>query len=196
MNNKDDMGMDYNDKVYMDDELQQKKKKRTKIWFIVLIVAAVVFVGASLAAGILNMERPQTFSIRGAKITLTNKFKVDEETKDDCYIFLTDEYAACEFFVADPVEIKTVEAAKDYYKNLYDLKNVQFYNRDGLSYFTCTEDVEEGYVLSNVIFLFDKDGVIYIAWFSTPEENYGDYKEKFEEWAKTATVYGFFETVF
>ena len=130
MNGNNDTGFDYNGGIYEDDELRQKKKKKTKVLFIVLIVAAVVFVGASLAAGILNRERPQTFEITGLQITLTNKFQIEKETQGDYYLYLESNYVACEIFAADPIDIKNMEEAKDFYKREFDLKYVQLYKKD------------------------------------------------------------------
>ena len=188
MNNKDEMGMDYNDKVYMDDELQQKKKKKTKIWFIVLIVAAVVFVGASLAAGILNMERPKTFKITGLQITLTNKFEIEKETQSDYYLYLESDYVLCEIFAADPIDIKTMEEAKDFYKREFNLKDVQLYKKDGLTYFTCSEDYDDGETLSSAVFMYEHNGYVYMVWFAAYPENMEDFLPQFREWAQTVVL--------
>ena len=188
MNGNNDTGFDYNGGIYEDDELRQKKKKKTKVLFIVLIVAAVVFVGASLAAGILNRERPQTFEITGLQITLTNKFQIEKETQGDYYLYLESNYVACEIFAADPIDIKNMEEAKDFYKREFDLKDVQLYKKDGLTYFTCREDFEDGEALSSTVFMYEHNGYVYMVWFATHPENMEDFLPQFREWAQTVVL--------
>ncbi len=175
----------------------ESKKKRPKALVIVPIIVAVSMVvfmiGGAVLTGLINRERPQTFKIADASITLTNKFRAEEQTETDYflnnyYLYISSSSVICELFLADPTGIKTVDDLENYYKTEFDLNDVKRYNRDGLTYFTCTEENDDGYQLFDAVFMFEKNNTVHAVWFTTGSENANKYMPKFIEWAKTTVI--------
>ena len=173
----------------------QSKKKRPKALVIVPIVIAVsmvaVMIGGAVVTGLLNRSRPETFKIADASVTLTNKFTAEssEESgvEDEYYLYASSRDVICEFFLADPADIKTIDDAENFYALYFGLQNVQRYKREGLTYFTCTEQGTET-LLSSVVFMFEKNDTVHMLWFSTLPEDSEKYMTKFMEWAKTVVI--------
>ena len=173
-------------------EADAKAKKvfvRNRILGLVIGVSVVLL--AVFLASLFLRERPETFKIADASVTLTNKFTAESAgesgVEDEYYLYASSRDVICEFFLADPADIKTVDDAENFYALYFGLQNVQRYKREGLTYFTCTEQGTET-LLSSVVFMFEKNDTVHMLWFSTLPEDSEKYMTKFMEWAKTVVI--------
>lgn len=153
-----------------------------------MIGAAVILLFVFILWLILG-DKPKTFRIKDASITLTDKFTLDEESADDYYSCISGKYAVCEIFKADPEMIGSADEAEEKLISQYGLKSVNRVNKDGLRYFTCSDDKSGGadQTYFDMIFIFEKNGV-YIVWFMTPESNAENLAPDFIKFAKTFTI--------
>ena len=168
------------------DEKAKKAFKRNRILGAVIGVAAVL--AFILVAALITAERPRTFSIEGASITLTDRFTEDKESKEDYYVWLSSKTALCEFFMADPEHAVTADEVEEFYKENYELSDFKDFKEDGLRYFTCTEPANDGSTLADTVFIYESEGGAYVVWFATYPENTEQLTPKFVKWAKTVTI--------
>ena len=168
------------------DEKAKKAFRKNRILGAVIGVAAVL--AFILVAALVTMERPKTFSIEGARITLTDRFKEDKESKDDYYVMLFNKTTLCEFFLTDPEFALTADEVEEFYRENYELSDFRGFSEDGLRYFTCTEPAQGGGVLADTVFIYESEGGAYVVWFATYPENAEQLTPKFFKWAKTVVI--------
>ena len=174
------------------EEVIANRKKATKkgvpIFVVSLVVGIIlgVVLSTSLLSGIFEPD-PQTFSVEGFSITLTDEFEeFDEEYFDAAYS--TDEVAVLvlnEKYSVYP-ELRSI-SAKEYAELFIEIHELtaKVKQNGGLTFVEYSAKGSDGETYRFVSYIYKGDKSFYLVQFGVLAENYADYSELISEWAKT-----------